>query len=52
VNLALAAVIALVAVVPLMALAIVVDRRLSRPVRQPVQWWTPPPPRRHARSRH
>jgi hypothetical protein len=36
---------------PLLALVVHLDRRLRRPVRQPVGWWTPPPPRRHARAR-
>jgi hypothetical protein len=35
----------------LVALAVLADRRSRRPVRQPLGWWTPPPPRRHARAR-
>jgi hypothetical protein len=48
---ALFLVIALLALPFLVALAVLVDRRSRRPVRQPVGWWTPPPPRRHARPR-
>jgi hypothetical protein len=48
---ALFLVIALLALPFLVALAVLVDRRSRRQVRQPVGWWTPPPPRRHARIR-
>jgi len=43
--------VALIALPLVVALAVHVDRRMRRPVRQSVGWWSPPPPRRHARAR-
>jgi hypothetical protein len=37
--------------IALVTMAVGIDRRMRRPARQPVAWWTPPPPRRHARVR-
>jgi hypothetical protein len=37
--------------VALVTMTVRIARRMRRPVRQPVAWWTPPPPRRHARTR-
>jgi hypothetical protein len=51
VSVALVVFVALVALPVLVMLAVVVDRRMRRPIRQPVDWWSPPPPRRHARAR-
>lgn len=50
-DVALVLFVALVALPVLVLLAVLVDRRMRRPIRQPVGWWTPPPPRRHARAR-
>jgi len=51
VGVALVVFVALVALLVLVMLAVLVDRRMRRPIRQPVDWWSPPPPRRHARAR-
>jgi hypothetical protein len=48
---ALILLVAVLVLPPLVALVVRIDRRLRRPIRQPVDWWSPPPPRRHARSR-
>jgi hypothetical protein len=48
---ALVLVLAVLVLPLLLALGVHLDRRFNRPVRQPVGWWTPPPPRRHARAR-
>jgi 4-amino-4-deoxy-L-arabinose transferase-like glycosyltransferase len=48
---ALVLMLAVLVLPPVLALVVHLDRRARRPVRQPVGWWSPPPPRRHARAR-